>query len=160
MKQTETATNLFTSAIADQAENLEYTGRKIKALSYAQSLLVGIDLSDVSHVNASLYDYDRSYSIELTLKDECKSSRLIHKLARALSVKFVKSAGYGGTLMAKAHLEALNTSITVENYVPQTCKVVTTEEPMSEWEIADLKTKAEKLASGVLTKMVTKVVCK
>lgn len=130
---------VFRSAITGTASNIRYSQKTLTQYIDAERLLQYIDLSDVGSIGVSQYN-DGPLSVELYLKNECKASRLPHKLARALRIKFAKSKSwdkasikYTGEVLAESGNPKYR--VTVHGAVPSTCTVEYTEVPIPRDEI-------------------------
>ena len=115
--------NVFEKAIAEKGDYIKSTVEGIGNLVLAARIIGDVEgLEDVSNVD--VYNY-AGLDIYLYLKTEAKASKLVHKLAQKLQVKFEKTldAYSSDSLKARAELPD-GTIITIKGYVPATCTIV------------------------------------
>lgn len=85
---------------------------------------------------------------------------LVHEIAQKFGVKFDKSATYDGAsieYIASFEVDGYRLRVKVTGVVPDTCKVVETEERLSDEEIEDARREA--LESVKTTRITRKIVC-
>ncbi len=145
--------SIFQKELGDVADYIKRRGEDIKRLMLLERVFQGISLADVSHFYQSglvtEYDTLKQVSVNLTLKEDKRDSKLAHKIARKFHVKFTKAkAWYGDTLILNGTIPADDLhgipeiSITINGAVPATCKVVEKRTPMTEEEIEAAKAAA------------------
>lgn len=134
--------NKIEQSIKSTKESVARQLDSIEAEMVANRLLGDIpEIEDISYISAFLHEEE--IHITFNLDSDKKDSKLVHKIAQKLGMKFTKTKSeYENGLDAVGISADGELHIKVQGYVPDTCKLITEEVdlPESEWKTIKTKT--------------------
>lgn len=127
-------TSKFQEMIQSDARSIANYASNIQLYGELDVVFAGIDLTCCSYISAYKQS-DGGYSVSMWLSEQHKNVKLAVALARKFRCKFGKSKGTDATLELHGMTEDGKLSMRVYGYVPDTCRVVEKEVPLSAAEL-------------------------